>query len=91
MTSHLRIMAFTQLTIRNRLSGLSSKPSTRKIMLKSINPDCMVEFFDSFTKKNRIEPGRIIQRRTSSIVVEIERPVRKRVIVPSEYVRLILD
>ena len=46
-----------------------------------------VEFFDSMTMKNRSEQGVVVWVRTDrEIEVEVEKPIRKRVTVPIEYV-----
>ena len=41
-----------------------------------------VEFFDSMTMGNRVEEGRIVEVQQTQAVVQVEQPIRKRVIVP---------
>lgn len=58
---------------------------------KGITKGCcvIVAFFDSMSMKNRIEKGTVIDvRADNEVVVEVEKPIRKRVTVPMEYVML---
>lgn len=54
--------------------------------MKENSYDCEVEFFDSFSMKNRTEQGRVIERSETMVTVEVDKPIRKRVRVPSENV-----
>jgi len=51
---------------------------------------CTIDYFDSFNMKNRFnEPGKIIAlREDSTAEVEINYPIRKRVIVPFSCVKV---
>lgn len=51
---------------------------------------CFVDYFDSFKMRNRYnEPGEIIElRRDDTAEIEIDYPIRKRVIVPFNCVKV---
>jgi len=51
---------------------------------------CRVDYFDSFTMQNRYdEQGTVINIRADKMAeVEVYRPIRKRVIVPTDCVRV---
>jgi len=47
-------------------------------------------YFDPFRMSNRISPCRVIHADNgfSRVTVQVEDPVRKRIVVPDEYVRV---
>jgi hypothetical protein len=68
-----------------------SQGSRTAMATKGITKGCcvIVAFFDSMTMKNRVEKGLVIDVRSDNeVVVEVEKPIRKRVTVPMEYVML---
>lgn len=46
----------------------------------------IVTFFDSFSMKNRVEEGVLVAVGETSARVEVQRPIRKRIRVPLEYI-----